>query len=357
VRKLFRKSAVVGLAVVVAGVAVAVAAGATGSTRANVLVCGLMPDTKTSTRWEQKDKPALVKAFKAAGVPARVVNAQGDAQKQKTQADQCIADGAKVLIIAPIDSGSAAAIQKAALKQGVKSIDYDRQVEGGVAVLYASFDGHTVGVMQAKGVIAGLKANGMYGKKPVVASLWGGKEDANAFLFKGGVDSVLNPLYKNGTFVKGPQQFVPGWNNQTAATIFQQMLVRTSNKIDAVAAANDGIAGAVVATLKAAKLDPIPLSGQDATIEGVQNIISGWQTESPWKDQRALAAATAKAAIAIAKGQKPPSTGYVTTKGRPKELAYLISPIQLTKANWKRVITSGYYKKSEICNGEFAKYC
>ena len=113
-----------------------------------ILACGLMPDTKTSVRWEQFDKPYLEKAFKAAGVSARVVNAQGDPQKQKTQADQCIADGAKVLIIAPIDSGSAAAIEKAALAKGVKSIDYDRQVEGGTAVLYASFDGHTVGVLQ-----------------------------------------------------------------------------------------------------------------------------------------------------------------------------------------------------------------
>ena len=356
-RQLFRKSAVVGLAAVVAGVAVAVAAGATASGRATVLVCGLMPDTKTSTRWEQKDKPALVKTFKAAGVPARVVNAQGDAQKQKTQADQCIADGAKVLIVAPIDSGSAAAIEKAALKQGVKSIDYDRQVEGGVAALYASFDGHTVGVLQGKGVILGLKKNGMYSKKPVVASLWGGQEDANSFLFKGGVDAVLNPLYKNGTFVKGPQQFVPGWDNQKAATIFQQMLIKTSNKIDAVAAANDGLANAVVVSLKAAKLKPIPLSGQDATVEGIQNIISGWQTESPWKDQRKLAAATAKAAIAIAKGKKPPTTGVVKTKGRGPEPAYLIAPVQITKANWRQVITSGYYKKSEICNGEYAKYC
>ena len=93
-----------------------------------------MPDTKTSVRWEQFDKPYLIKAFKAAGVSARVVNAQGDPQKQKTQADQCIADGAKVLIIAPIDSGSAAAIEKAAAAKGVKSIDYDRQVEGGAAV-------------------------------------------------------------------------------------------------------------------------------------------------------------------------------------------------------------------------------
>lgn len=356
-RKLFGKSAVVGAAVVVAGVAVAVAAGATGGGRANVLVCGLMPDTKTSTRWEQKDKPALEKTFKAAGIPARVVNAQGDAQKQKTQADQCIADGAKVLIIAPIDSGSAAAIQKAALKQGVKSIDYDRQVEGGVAALYASFNGKTVGELEGKGVILGLKKNGKYGKKPVVASLWGGQEDANTFLFKSGVDKVLNPLYKKGTFVKGPQQFVPGWDNQKAATIFQQMLVKTSNKIDAVAGANDGIANAVVVSLKAAQLDPIPVSGQDATVEGVQNVIAGWQTSTVWKDQRALAAATAKAAIAIAKGKKPPSTGYVTTKGRPKELAYLIAPVQITKANWKQVITSGYYKKSEICNGEYAKYC
>ena len=217
-KKVSRKFTMIGLVAIVASAAVAVLAtgAAATSSQGTVLVCGLMPDTKTSTRWEQKDKPALVKAFKAAGVPARVVNAQGDAQKQKTQADQCIADGAKVLIIAPIDAGSAAAIQKAALKQGVKSIDYDRQVEGGVAALYASFDGHTVGVMQARGVIGGLKATGKYGKKPVVASLWGGREDANAFLFKGGVDSVMNPLYRNGTFVKGPQQFVPGWNNQTA---------------------------------------------------------------------------------------------------------------------------------------------
>ena len=353
-RGVFGKAAAVGVVALVAGV---VATGATADRSQTILVCGLMPDTKTSTRWEQKDKPALVKAFKAAGVAARVVNAQGSAQTQKTQADQCIADGAKVLIIAPIDSGSAAAIEKAALKEGVKSIDYDRQVEGGVAVLYASFSGRTVGVLQGKGVIAGLKANGKYSQKPVVASLWGGAEDANSFLFKSGVDATLNPLYKNGTFTKGPQQHVPGWNNQTAATIFQQMLIRTSNKIDAVAAANDGLANAVVVSLKAAKLDPIPLSGQDATIEGVQNIISGWQTSTPWKDQRKLAAATAAAAIRIAKGQKPPTTGTVRTKGRGLEPAYLIAPQQITKANWRQLITSGYYKRSEICNGEFRKFC
>ena len=145
-----RKAIVAGLVVGIAGLGVAVATAGTAKKSAGIQACGLMPDTKTSVRWEQFDKPYLEKAFKAAGVSARVVNAQGDPQKQKTQADQCIADGAKVLIIAPIDSGSAAAIEKAAAAKGVKSIDYDRQVEGGSAVLYASFNGHTVGVLQGK---------------------------------------------------------------------------------------------------------------------------------------------------------------------------------------------------------------
>jgi D-xylose transport system substrate-binding protein len=349
-----RKVVAVGL---VAAVAAVVATAATGAKRASIQACGLMPDTKTSVRWEQFDRPYLQKAFKAAGVSARVVNAQGDPQKQKSQADQCIADGAKVLIIAPIDSGSAAAIERAAAAKGVKSIDYDRQVEGGVAVLYASFNGHTVGVLQGRGVVNGLKAKGKYSSHPVVASLWGGQEDANSYLFKGGVDQVLNPLYRKNILKRGPAQFVPGWDNQKAGTIFEQMLVKTNNKIDAVAAANDGLANAVVVALKAHKLKPIPLSGQDATTQGVQNIISGWQTMTVFKDVRILATKTAQAAVRIVKGQKPPTTGFVTTKGRSREPAYLIPPQSITKANWRLLVSGGFLKKADICSGEFAKYC
>ena len=339
------------------GLTVSAALAKTATKSASIEACALMPDTKTSIRWLHFDQPYLQKAFKAAGVSARVVNALGDPQKQKTQADQCIADGAKVIIIAPIDSGSAAAIEKAAAAKGIKSIDYDRQVEGGVASLYVSFDGHTVGVLQGKAVIQGLKANGKYSQHPVVASLWGGQEDANTYLFKGGVDSVLNPLYANGTLKKGPQQFVPGWDNQKAGTIFEQMLVKTGNKIDAVAAANDGLANAVVVALKAHKLKPIPLSGQDATTQGVQNIISGWQTMTVFKDVRILATKTAQAAVRIAKGQKPPTTGFVSTKGRSREPAYLIPPQSITKANWKLLVSGGFLKRADICNGEFKKFC
>src|SRR4051812_20697959 len=166
-----RKTIAVGLAAAVA--AVVAVSSATASSKKGILACGLMPDTKSSVRWEQFDKPYLLKAFKAAGISARVVNAQGDPQKQKTQADQCIADGAKVLIIAPLDSGSASAIEKAAAAKGVKSIDYDRQVEGGNAVLYSSFNGHTVGVLQGTLVSKALKSH----KGAIVAELNGGQED------------------------------------------------------------------------------------------------------------------------------------------------------------------------------------
>jgi D-xylose transport system substrate-binding protein len=346
--------AVLGAVAVVAAMVVSGATASAGKKGAAALqVCGLMPDTKTSIRWEQFDKPSLIKAFKAAGVSARVVNAQGDPQKQKTQADQCISDGAKVLIIAPIDSGSAAAIEKAATAKGVKSIDYDRQVEGGTAVLYASFDNHTVGVLQGKAVANALKSK----KGAVVAELNGGQEDANSFLFKGGYDSVLKPLYKSGALKAGPDQFVPGWDNQKAGTIFEQMLIKTGNKIDGVAAANDGIANAVVVDLKAHKLNPIPLSGQDASTQGVQNIISGWQTMTVFKDVRKLATAAAGAAVKIVKGQKPPTTGTVKTKGRSVEPAFLIAPQSITKANYKLLFTSGFLKKKDVCNGTYVQFC
>jgi D-xylose transport system substrate-binding protein len=344
---------VVAAAALVIGMSVTAAVAATSTKSAGILVCGLMPDTKTSVRWVQFDQPYLEKAFKKLGVPARVVNAQGDAQKQKTQADQCIADGAKVLIIAPNDSGSAAAIEKAAAAKGVKSIDYDRQVEGGNAVLYTSFDNPTVGVLQGTLVSKALKSK----HGAIVAELNGGQEDANSYLFKGGYDSVLKPLYKSGALKKGPDQFVPGWDNQKAGTIFNQMLIKTGNKIDGVIAANDGIANAVVVDLQQHKLNPLPLSGQDATTQGVQNIISGWQTMTVWKDVRNLATATANAAAKIAKGQKPPTTGTIKTKGRSLEPALLLKPIAITKANWRQLITSGWFKKSEICNGKYVQYC
>jgi D-xylose transport system substrate-binding protein len=347
---------VLGVAALAVGLTVGGASATSSGAQQAADVCFLLPDPKTSVRWETQDRPAFIAAAKKAKVSYVITNADGDPQKQRSQADQCLANGAKVVILVSLDFGSSIAIERAAKARGARVIEYDRQVVGGIGDIYISFDGFRVGVLQGTGVVRGLKANGRYDDKPVVARLNGGPTDNNSFLFKSGYDSVLNPLFKNGTFVAGPNQFVPGWDNQKARTIFEQMLVRTGNKIDAVAAANDGLANAVVTALKAKKLKPIPLSGQDATELGVQNIISGWQTMTVWKDTRKLATASVAAAVAYLNGKKPKTTGTVPNKGK-RTPAFIIPPQYIDKANYTVLFKANYLKKSNVCRGEFKKYC
>ena len=338
--------------VAVAGVAVAVATGATAKKSANIQVCVLLPDTKSSVRWVQFDAPYFAKALKKAGVTYSITNALNEPQKMVSQADSCLSRGAKVAIVTDIAQGTSIAIEKKFAKAGGQSIDYDRQVVGGIAKVYVSFDGKAVGAAQAKGVVNALKSK----SKPVVAELWGGPTDQNAFWFKSGNDAVLNPLFKSGKLTKGPQQFVPLWLATNAQPIFEQMLLQTNNKIDGVVAANDNIAGAVVATLKAKGLQPIPLSGQDATVQGVQYIISGWQTMTVYKYVPSEAKAAAAAAVALLHGKKPKTNGF-RKNGSKKEPTLTIPVISITKANYTRLFTDKFLKKSDVCVGEFAKYC
>ena len=337
--------------------ATVVSAGAmasSGKKAASVQVCVLLPDTKSSVRWVQFDAPAMKAAFAKAGVTASINNALNDPLKQKAQAQACIAAGATVVIETALDNGSASSIEKLFTSKGGKAIDYDRQVTGGSASVYVTFDGKAVGAAQAKGVLAGMKANGT--SNGTVAELWGGQTDQNAFWFKSGNDAVFNPLFKSGAIKKGPQQFVPDWDANNAATIFNQMLVKTSNNIQGVLAANDNIAGAVIADLKAKHLKPLPLSGQDATVQGIQNIISGWQTGTVYKYVPDEANAAAAAAVALIKGQTPKTNGF-RLNGKAKEPTLALPVIWITKANYTRLFTDKFLKKSDVCVGTFAQYC
>src|SRR5204863_4477198 len=158
---------------------------------ASIKVCALLPDTKSSTRYVLFDAPYLKSAFRKAGVPAQVLNALGDAQKQKSQAQQCLAQGAKVILLDQLDAASGNAITNLAVGQGAKVIDYDRLVVGSKASYYVSFDNVKVGKLQGKGLVAALKANGKYGSHPVIAELNGDIKDNKAKLFKSGYDSIL----------------------------------------------------------------------------------------------------------------------------------------------------------------------
>ena len=359
-RRAFRRWTVVpfvGLAVT--GLAVFVVATATASTKhrtASVDVCVLLPDTKSSVRWVQFDAPAMKAAFAKAGVKASINNALNDPLKQKAQATACIAAGAKVVIETALDNGSAASIEKLFTSKGGKAIDYDRQVTGGSASVYVTFDGKKVGQAQANGVVAAMKANGTYKKTSTIAELWGGQTDQNAFWFKSGNDAVFNPLFGKGSLKKGPTQFVPDWDANNAANIFNQMLVKTNNNIQGVLAANDNIAGAVVADLKAKGLKPVPLSGQDATPQGIQYILAGWQTGTVYKFVPDEANAAAAAAVALLKGQKPKTNGF-RLNGKAKEPTLALPVVWITKSNYTRLFTDKFLKKSEVCIGQYAKYC
>jgi D-xylose transport system substrate-binding protein len=347
--------AIVGLALV-ALVAAGAAARPTSSTssQAKIKACALLPDTKSSTRYTLFDAPYLKAAFKKAGVSAQVLNALNDPQKQKSQAQQCLAQGAKVILLDQLNAASGNAITNLAVQQHAKVIDYDRLVVGSKAAYYVSFNNVRVGALMGTGLVAALKANGKYSQHPVVGQLNGGITDNNAKLFRQGYDSVLNKLWANGTFKKasGSDQW-SDWDPIKGRQIFDQMLASNGNKIDAMIAANDGLAGAVVASLKAHGLKPIPLTGQDATPTGVQYILAGWQTGTVYKSVKREANAAAAAAIAIIKGKKVPGVNGNVSGTK----SILLTPVWVTKKNYKLLFTDGFLKKSQVCVGPYAKYC
>jgi D-xylose transport system substrate-binding protein len=344
-------------AIVAAGLLVAAASArdsASTKQAASIKACALLPDTTSSTRYTLFDAPYLKAAFRKAGVAASVVNAHNDPQKQKSQAQQCLAQGAKVILLDQLDPVSGASITNLAVGQGAKVIDYDRLVVHSKASYYVSFNNVTVGKLQGRGLVAGLRAKGTYSKHPVIAQLNGDIKDNNAILFKQGYDSILNPLFKSGTFkkAKSGDQYTE-WSATKARTIFDQMLARNGNKINGVLAANDGLAGAVVASLKAHGLKPVPLTGQDATPTGVQYILAGWQTGTVYKSVKKEAAAAAAAAIAILNGKPVPGVNGKISGTK----SILLKPVWITKANYKLLFTDGFLKRNQVCVGSYAKYC
>jgi D-xylose transport system substrate-binding protein len=319
-------------------------------------VAVLLPDTKSSVRWETADRPLLEDAFKAAGVPVEIQNAQRDKSTQQQQAEQAITNGAKIILLTNLDSGSGAAIETQANAKGVKVIDYDRLTLKGKADYYVSFDNVKVGELQGQGLADCLGGSGT----PRIAELNGSPDDHNATLFAQGYNSVLDPMYKDGKATKVADQSVPDWDNQQALTIFEQMLQKTGNKIDGVLAANDGLANSVISALKARKLKQIPVTGQDATTQGLQNILSGDQCMTVYKAIKKEADAAAQLAIALAKGEQPPA-GLVNGKsddGARQVPSALLTPVAVTKDNIKdTVLADGFVKREELCAGKYADAC
>jgi len=270
----------------------------------------LLPDTTTSTRYVQYDAPNLTKAFEAAGLSSsdfKITNAQGSVSTMQQQAEADITDGASVLLIDPIDTGSGAAIEKNAEAKGLKVIDYDRLVLGGPADrYYVSFNNVQVGKLIGQGEISCINAWGV--KDPNILIMDGDPTDNNAKLFAQGYNSVLDPKFADGTYKKVGEP-TGTWDPPTAQTLFEQQYTAHPN-INAVVTPNDSNAAAVIAALKNKKIPPktFPTTGQDAGLEGLQNILAGYQCGTVYKPYYLEAQAAAALALYLRAGQTPPST-------------------------------------------------
>ncbi len=311
----------------------------------------ILPDTKSSVRWESKDRPELEAAFKAAGVAYTIQNAEGSADNMATIADGMIADGVTVLAIVNLDSDSGASIQQKAASQGVKTIDYDRLTLGGSADVYVSFDNTKVGELQGQGLVDCLA-----GKQSNVVFLNGSPTDNNATLFTGGAHSVVD---KVPTVRIVGEQAVPDWDNDKAVTIFEQMYTAADGKVDGVYAANDGLAGSVISILeKNGRAGQVPVTGQDATVEGLQNVLAGTQCMTVYKSAKEEAAALAAAAIALANGQQPKTNSTSRDdKGNRDVPSVLLTPKSITKDTIDVVFNDGGQSKEDVCAGQFAAAC
>ena len=299
-------------------------------------------------RWEASDRPELETAFEAAGVEYTSRTPRATPRRWATIADGMIADGVTVLAIVNLDSESGAAIQEEAASQGVKTIDYDRLTLGGSADYYVSFDNTVVGELQGQGLADCL------GDKPAnIIYLNGSPTDNNATLFSAGAHSVLDPI-TNYTVVG--EQAVPDWDNEQAVTIFEQLFTQADGKVDGVLAANDGLGGSVISVLEENGLaGQVPVTGQDATVEGLQNVLAGTQCMTVYKSAKLEAGALADAAIALVNGEEAETTGTTEDGEGGRDVpSILLEPVSITKDNVKDVIDDGGQSAADVCAGEYA---
>jgi D-xylose transport system substrate-binding protein len=326
-------------------------------------VAAILPDTVSSTRYTEFDAPYLKEACKDAGLSTSqctVQNALGSDATQFSDAQADITKGATVLILDPLDSGVGARIESYAKSKGVPVIDYDRLTLGGSRKYYDSFNNQFVGTLLGKGLVSCVAAWKI--KKPQVVVMRGAPTDNNATLFADGYDAVLAPLFKNKTYtdVANP---AGTWDPPTALSEFQAVYTKHPN-VNAVLMPNDENGAPIIHYLQTRGVKPmtIPMTGQDATLTGLQNIISGYQCGTVYKPIYLEAQAAVALAMYLRAGITPPSglvNGSVKdTTGGATVPSVLLTPEWVTPTNMAAtVIKDNFVPASQLCSKTFAKDC
>ncbi|MDP4668476.1 MAG: substrate-binding domain-containing protein [Candidatus Nanopelagicales bacterium] len=327
----------------------------TAAAAASGLACVILPDSASSPRWENGDRPALQAALEAGGFTADIQNAEGDTAKMLTIGDQMLASGCNVMIITDYQ-GAGVQVAAKAKAQGVPTIAYDRPIAG--VDYYVSFDNVTVGTLQGEGII---KCLGDAGKDPKTAELIfldGDPTDGNAAMFAEGYDTALKAagveVAKSALGAKRPDGT---WDGAKAGTNFEQALTANGGKVDAVVSANDTNAASAIAILDKNKLT-VPVSGQDASKEGMSNVLAGKQCMTVFKDYLVVAATAADLAIAILSGET-----VTTNKQLPDGTPFQAADPQALYADaaslegFKAALDRSGLTAADVCSGAAAAKC
>ncbi len=317
----------------------------------------ILPDSASSARWETADRGFLEEAFSAAGVTADIQNAEGDATQFQTIADGMINAGVDALLIVNLDSETGSAVIADATAAGIPVIDYDRLTLGGGAQYYVSFDNVAVGTAIGEGLVkcltdAGTTSGG-------VVYLNGSPTDNNATLFRDGYSAAVEAA----GYTVAADQAVPDWDNTEAGTIFEQIFTDTGGQFVGVAAANDGLGGAAIGVLDRNGLaGSIPVTGQDATDEGLQRVLAGTQCMTVYKPIRQEAEAAAELAIALIAGDTAAADALATGTTEDSEAgtsvpSVLLEPASIFRDNVQDVIDDGFTTADKVCVGPAEAAC
>ena len=307
--------------------------------------CIILPDAESSNRWENGDRPQLQKAFQAQGVETDIQNAQNDTSKYANIAQQQLTKGCQIMLLVDLNKAGVQVAEKARA-QGVPVIAYDRPIAG--ADYYISFDNYGVGKLQGQMIVDGLKAAGKDPATAKVVYVGGDPTDGNAKQFHDGADEVMK-----AAGIAKPVFETPGsWMPAKVQTYFEQAYTATKGEIDAVWVANDFNAASVISVLdKNGK--KVPVSGQDASPPGLQNILLGKQTATVYKPFQLEAQATVDLAMKLLNGEKPevPDKAPDGTPFIPQ------TPIVVTAENMQVVFDDGNANIAEVCTAEVKAAC
>jgi D-xylose transport system substrate-binding protein len=313
----------------------------------------LLPESKT-TRYETADRPDFEAKMRALAPKVQIIysNANQDANQQLSQAEAALTNGAKVLVLDPVDSAGAASIASKAKAQGVRVIAYDRLILNSPGVdAYISFDNEQVGRLQARSLVDRLEQ--LHIAKPTLVMINGAPTDNNAKLFKQGAHSVFDPLVRAGKLTIAKEYDTPDWSPDQAQREMEQALTALGGRVDGVYCANDGTASGAIAALRSAGVHPIPpVTGQDAELTAVQRIVQGTQYMTVYKPIKPEADQAAEMTVALLENQPIPKNltkGRTIKNGAIDVPADLLTPIAVTKQNvLQTVVRDGFWTASQI---------